>query len=225
MKSGRNVGNNRATQQAPTFLQTPSLELFTSPQSEPFARITVDGHHEYWPLFSERFRRWLECMLFFLRGAFPPQSLVKEHLRQMEGMAMFLGPTRPVHLRVAGDADKLYIDLCDDQWQVVEVSVDGWQVLGESPVAFRRSPGMQALPAPIPGGSVQELLPFVNAGTRDQQLLLLAWIVMAFRPTGPYPVLSIQGGAGFGKVHLPKSDSVTYRPLRFTIAHNTERRT
>jgi hypothetical protein len=199
MKSGRNVGNNRATQQAPTFLQTPSLELFTSPQSEPFARITVDGHHEYWPLFSERFRRWLECMLFFLRGAFPPQSLVKEHLRQMEGMAMFLGPTRPVHLRVAGDADKLYIDLCDDQWQVVEVSVDGWLVLGESPVVFRRSPGMQALPAPIPGGSVQELLPFVNAGTRDQQLLLLAWIVMAFRPTGPYPVLSIQGAQGSAK--------------------------
>jgi len=80
---------------------------FTSLQSELFARITFDEHYEYWPLLSERFRRWLEHELCLMGGVFPPFSFVKEILRQLEGMAMFLGQTRPVYLRVAGHADKL----------------------------------------------------------------------------------------------------------------------
>src|SRR5262249_17344943 len=130
---------------------------------------------------------------------FLPTSIINDVLRQLEGMSVFLGKTRPVHLRVAEYDQNIYLDLCNEKWQVVEVSTNGWQILDDSPVAFRGSPGIQALPPPIQGGCVQDLLHFINAGGREQQLLLLSWIVMAFRPTGPYPILSMKGSQGSAK--------------------------
>lgn len=185
--------------QAFAFLERLGLSVFTSTQLEPFARITVDAHHELWPLYSDTFRRWLELKLFAMSGHFPNSAAIKSVLRQLEGIALFLGETQPVYLRVAQHDGKLYLDLCNDRWQIVEVSPTGWQVLDESPIAFRRSQGMQPLPTPTTGGKVEQLLRFVNAGTRDQHLLLLAWVVMAFRPTGPYPILAIKGAQGSAK--------------------------
>ena len=60
-------------------------------------------------------------------------------------------------MRVAALDGKHYIDLSNDKWQVVEVSVDGYQVLDKSPVRFVRSTHMQPLPVPEPGGDIDNL--------------------------------------------------------------------
>lgn len=185
--------------QALAFLHTLGVETFRTPQGEAFARIKVNDHFENWPIHSDTFTRWLEQEMYLMGGSFLPNSIIQDILHQLEGMSIFLGTTRPVHLRIASLGDKIYIDLCNEKWQVVEVSASGWQVLDNSPVAFRRSPGMQSLPNPVPGGCVKDLLKFINAGNREQQLLLLSWMVMAFRPSGPYPILSIKGSQGSAK--------------------------
>jgi hypothetical protein len=38
-----------------------------------------------------------------------------------------------VHVRVGGSDDKLYLDLCDDAWRVIEIDTTGWQVIDRPP--------------------------------------------------------------------------------------------
>jgi hypothetical protein len=64
--------------------------------------------------------------------------------------------------------------------------------------------GMLALPHPVIGGNVGALRRFVNLKDDEDWLLLLAWLVQAFRPTGPYPVLILLGEQGSAKTTLAR---------------------
>src|ERR1700730_19316291 len=44
--------------------------------------------------------------------------------------------------RFAEHAERLYLDLADEDWRVVEIGRDGWRVITSPPVRFRRSTGM-----------------------------------------------------------------------------------
>jgi hypothetical protein len=80
----------------------------------------------------------------------------------LEARALFDGPRRDVHVRIAELNGAVYIDLGFPDWHVVQITVDGWQVFGSSPVRFRRPSGMQALPHPDPFGSIEDLRSLVN---------------------------------------------------------------
>jgi len=66
-------------------------------------------------------------------------------------------------------------------------------------VRFVRPMGIGALPRPVHGGSVEDLRPFVNVKSDLHFRLLVAWIVAAQRPRGPYPILCLQGEQGSAK--------------------------
>src|SRR5690606_33360793 len=78
------------------------------------------------------------------------------------------------------------------------------------PVRFRRPRGLLPLPAPRRGTSIDKLRPFVNVASDNDWRLLVAWLVMALRPTGPYPILVLQGEQGSAK-------STTLRVLRSLV--------
>jgi hypothetical protein len=128
-------------------------------------------------------------------------------------MARFEGPDRRVSIRIAEHKGAIYLDLADDRWRVVEIDTSGWRVLDRSPMPFRRPRGLGTLPVPIPGGSLQELRPFVNVGDDDQYRLIAGWLLAAFRPKGPYLVLLIGGEQDSAK-------STTARVLRLLIDPN-----
>src|SRR5262249_46056133 len=120
-----------------------------------------------------------------------------------EGKARFDGATFPLNVRVAGLGGRVYVDLADDAWCAVEIDAGGWRVVGAPPVRFRRAKGMLPLPAPEPGGSVADLRALVNVSDEDWPLLL-AWLVAALRPSGPFPVLKLLGEQGSAKTTLAR---------------------
>lgn len=113
---------------------------------------------------------------------------------------MFEGKHREVFLRLASHQKKIYLDLCNEKWQVVEVSENGWKVIEsvESPVRFRRTKSMLALPNPVAGRDLEDLRSFVNVTDRDF-VLLQAWLVAAFRPGYPFTILVLSGTQGSAK--------------------------
>jgi hypothetical protein len=113
-------------------------------------------------------------------------------------------PSGAVNIRVAEHAGWIYLDLADEQWRVVAIGPDGWQVIGCPPVRFRRSPGMLPLPAPQRGGSIEDLWPFLNLSSQNDFVLVAAWLRAALRPGGPYPLLAISGEQGSAKTVLSK---------------------
>jgi hypothetical protein len=119
-------------------------------------------------------------------------------LEQIEAFAQFDGDTRFVFLRVAPHGEFIYIDLGDEAWRAIEIDADGWRIVAEPPVRFRRTKGMLALPVPLMGGTLEELRNRVNLDD-DTFTLAIGWLLQALRGRGPYPVLAYSGEQGIGK--------------------------
>ena len=75
-------------------------------------------------------------------------------------------------------------------------------VLNEAPVRFWRPAGMKPLPTPLRGGSLDELRPFVNTKDEAGFVLIVGYLVAAFRPAGPYFVIIVTGEQGTAKSTL-----------------------
>jgi hypothetical protein len=104
----------------------------------------------------------------------------------------------------------VYLDLGDPTWRAVEVTADGWRVVTDPPVRFRRGRALLALPVPMPGGTLDALRDVIHVGSEDDWRLLAAWLIGAMRASGPYPPLALDGEQGSGK-------STTARMLRRVI--------
>jgi hypothetical protein len=119
-----------------------------------------------------------------------------------QARAHFDGPEREVHVRVAGADGRIYLDLVDDAWRAIEIGLDGWRLVDNPPVRFRREPGMRALPVPTKGGSIDHLRSFLNVASDVDFVLLACWILAALCDKGPYPVLVLRGEQGTAKSSL-----------------------
>ena len=199
-------GNDKLTQSAELILyaEDEEVHMFTEPDRDPYVTLTIDGHHETFSLRGKDFRLWLTRKYYENHSKPPGSQALQDAIDTLTAKAIFEGERHPVHVRLAEADGKIYLDLCDDGWRVVEIDADGWRVLDKSPIKFIRKNGMQALPEPITGGSLDALRPLVNVPDDELWRLLLTWIIGALRPTGPYGVLILHGEAGSCKSTLTR---------------------
>lgn len=211
--AGGNGGDDEEQSQA-TLAANMAVEwdLWHTPAKEAYATIPIDDHQETWPVRSQTFKRYLAMRFFDEEGKAMNSDALSAAINLIEAKALFEGETHPVHVRVAEHEENIYLDLCNETWQVVEITPLGWQVLDESPVRFRRSRGMLPLPAPQSGGTVDQLRGFLNVDD-DIWRLVVAWLVTTLRPRGPYPALALFAEQGSGK-------STTGRLLRELVDPN-----
>jgi hypothetical protein len=188
-------------------------DLWHTPAKDAYATFPVGEHLETWPVRSKMFKRFLAKQFFEEHGKAMNAEALGAAVNLIEAQALFDGSEHPVHVRVAEHDGKVYLDLCNPDWQVVEISPNGWQVIAESPVKFRRSAGMLPLPTPESGGSLEKLRTFLNVEDATWPLVV-AWLVTALRPQGPYPVLALFGEQGSAK-------STTGRLLRDLVDPNS----
>jgi hypothetical protein len=181
-----------------------SVELFHTDGHEPFAVIAENGHREVWSLKDGSFRRWLQRLYYEETGRVASAQAVQDTLGVLQGKALFDGPKRSVHVRLAQDTRAVYLDLGDGEWQAVTITAEGWKVVSDPPVWFRRPNGLQALPIPEPGGHLADLRRFVNV-TESDWPLLIAFLVFCLHPAGPYPVLVIHGEQGSAKTTVARA--------------------
>ncbi|HEX2429081.1 MAG TPA: hypothetical protein VHI53_14235 [Gaiellaceae bacterium] len=182
-------------------LEAEGIELFHTSGHEGYVRLPVDEHREVWPVRSTAFRRWLARQYFNTMAGAPGGQALTDGLGVLEGIALFDGHERDVHLRLAEHEGDIFLDLADTQWRAVRISASGWEVVVDPPVRFRRARGMLPLPDPIAGGSLEALWQYINVPD-DEWPLLAGWIVGTLRPRGPYAVLLIYGEQGSAKSTL-----------------------
>jgi 5S rRNA maturation endonuclease (ribonuclease M5) len=172
-------------------------ELFHDFNQKGFATIEVDGHRETWPIRAKGFRSWLLRRYFQATGKAPGAQAMQDALGVLEAKAHFDGPEHEVYVRVAHVDGKIYIDLVNKSWEAVEITPQGWRVVDNPPVKFRRPRGLAPMPEPKPGGNLLDLKPLINCRDEDWPLVG-AWIIGSFSP-GPYPVMIFQGEQGTAK--------------------------
>jgi hypothetical protein len=183
------------------------VDLFHAQDERTFASLDINGHRETLAVRSKDFSKWLRRQFYMTYGSVPGSQAMTDALETLESQAQFDGREEAVGVRIAEKNGAIYIDLCDPAWRAIEVTPRGWQIVAEPPVRFRRSRGMKPLPEPVRGGTIDELRRFVNVDSNAAFHLLVAWLVGALRPTGPYAILVLQGEQASAK-------STTARVLR-----------
>ncbi|MDP2876238.1 MAG: hypothetical protein Q8O00_08645 [Holophaga sp.] len=165
-----------------------------------FASYPKDGHMEHVELKASAGRQHLSGLVWKATGEALSRQDLDGTLDGLEAAAIHDGPRLPVHVRVADLGNRIYLDLSDDAWRVVEVTAQGWRVMpGEqAPVRFRRPNGTQALPVPEQGGNLADLRRFIHSDDAGF-VLASAWLLGTMTDRGAQPVLSIGGEHGSAK--------------------------
>jgi hypothetical protein len=176
-----------------------SAHLFHTPAGRCYAAVDVSGHTETHEIRFAGFRKWL-VRQFYNKSRKPPSAdALQAALSVLEARATYDGPEEPVYVRVAPTPDGgTFLDLGRPTWEVAQITSTGWEIISHPPVHFIRSRGMDPLPIPERGGTLDTLKRFVNVADDDWPLFI-AWITAAMRPAGPYPVLTLCGEQGTAK--------------------------
>jgi hypothetical protein len=189
-------------------------ELFHGPDGVQYATVPANGHYETWPLRSLGFHGWINQRFHAQYRRVPAAPSISDALGVLDGKAQYEGPERPVFIRVGEDGDgTIYLDLGGPTWDAVEITSDGWRLVSEPPIRFRRAGGLLPLHSPAQGGSLNALGRFLNVSGDADWVLLVGWLLAALQPRGPFPVLILQGEQGTAK-------STTQRVLRSLVDPN-----
>lgn len=173
-------------------------ELFHDDEAAVFAGIPENGHFEFHPVRSTGFSRWLRNQFYQLEGRPPSAQALNDALGTIEGIGQFQGERTKTFVRVGEVYGTLCLDLCDEFWRAVGINEKESGLHNISPVHFIRSKAMLPLPEPR-AGSIEELRPFLNLADENSFILIVAWLVGALRPKGPYPILVLNGEQGSAK--------------------------
>lgn len=190
------------------------IELFDSDEDS-YATVSVNGHSETYSVRSRSMRSWLVHGFLRTHEKAPNSDALRSALETLSAIGRFESSERSVSARIGAVADRLYLDLCNPVWQIIEIDRTGWRLVEskDCPIRFRRAHGMRELPVPRPGASLAELRPFLNTESNDDYNLEIAWLLGCFRATGPYPIMILHGEQGSAK-------STTARVLRDLIDPN-----
>lgn len=180
------------------------VELWCDEDGDAYATMPVNGHFENCSLRSREFRRWLAGHHYAESGGALGGQAMEDGLRVLEAKAAMEGGCHATFRRIGEMPGRIFIDLCDDRWRAIEVRKNGWQVISKPPCKFLRGPSMRALPEPDAGWNIDALRGFINVESDEDFKLIVAWLVGALRPRGPYPVLCINGEQGAGKSILAR---------------------
>jgi putative DNA primase/helicase len=176
-----------------------SCELFHSPDRNAYATVPINSHYETWPLQSSGFIDWLGGKIFAMQESVPREQTINDFVSSLIGRAKYQGEEHSVFIRLAGANGNIYLDLADKRWGAIEITPDGWSLIEKPPVKFIRPNGMLPLPQPERGGSIDDLAKLVNLSEEDDLKLLVSCLIYYLNPTGPFPIIIIQGEQGSAK--------------------------
>lgn len=203
-KSTRQRRSENSEPQATTLVQLAvNVEKFHD-GDEAYAKVVQDDHLEVLRIGSKAFETWLQKKYWERFNSVPSTQALKEAIGVLRSMAIYGAKQRTTHVRIAGDDNVVWLDLANEKHQAVRIDANGWEIVDKPEPNFVRPRGMLPLPFPVRGGSLNELRKLINVRDDYDWIMIVAWLVAAFRPRGPYPILIITGEQGSAKSTLSR---------------------
>ena len=180
------------------------VELFHSTDKEAWVTFKIDSHYETSKLNEKdckNFQIWLSHEYYKIHNKLPKQSAISDLFKLFEMKALREGREYRLNVRIGRYRRKIYLDLCNDDWEIVKVSKKGWRIINakDCPVKFRREAGMKALPRPKKGGDLNDLRKILNLSDYPSFVLATAWLVGSLNTEGPFPLMLLTGEQGSTK--------------------------
>jgi len=194
-------------------LVTNECELIHDQKKKPFAITCKGSVRQVFSLHSNAFKEYIANLYYRKHKSALSDLALKAALSALTGKAVYDGKQLAVHHRIAKTGQSYWLDLCNADWEAVEISASGWAIKsGSSVPLFERSASGKALPNPIGGGTLDALWDVANIPKNDQ-LLVVAWLLECLRSDTPYVLLELIGEQGSAK-------STTQQILKMLIDPN-----
>ncbi len=162
--------------------------------------FSVDGVLQTARIRSRRFKDFLSLAFWERENRSINSESWSQTVGTLEGLARFAYPEREAFLRIGQHEGSIYIDLGSPNWDIIQVTAEGWRITSyaDCPVRFYRSDCQLPLPTPTRDGSLDDLWCLLNFRPEDRPLVL-GWILSCFVPDGAKPILTLSGEKGGGK--------------------------
>ncbi len=100
-------------------------ELFHNSSNEACATFMVNGRRQSAKVLSPTFRQWLRYEYYRRCSVNASRAELAKAQDKLDAVALFGRQQSSLHLRVAEHRDALYLDLANEQGQVVRITADG----------------------------------------------------------------------------------------------------
>jgi len=198
-------------------------EFFHTSTEEVGCRIKDKGRYQIYMIGRKNSPMGQYLITCYYRecGAAPEDSKLTEALGTLRARAKVDGISAELCTRIGWKDSSIYVDLANEAGDFVEINAKGWRVSnGKCPVFFRRTPGTQSLPVPVGGGSLRELLRFLNISDPKDGNMILGWLI-GVMSRGPYGHLTLRGHRGSAKTTVTRLLKSLIDPHDRTLAELT----
>lgn len=197
--------SNQATKLRDLILSQ-EIEFAIDEAKEAYARIKINGHYEIYRVKSQSFK---DIVIEIAEAEFNKviaKSSLESALESIGARARRSKEKKVIAVRVKYLANerKIYLDLCNDKWQVVEIDGNGWRILDDSPIWFKRTDDLDELPKPIKTNednykTISKLKNYLNYSSAENFDIYVSWLLSNLLTDLPVPILILQGNKGAGK--------------------------
>jgi hypothetical protein len=172
-------------------LASDQLVLFNDRNKDGF--VFFNG--ECIPLRSKKIKQWLSRQVYLNTGKPINSDAENQVIKTLEGMAIFDHQMVDLQVRIASKDGAIWYDIGDRR--VARITSEGWTII-DAPILFRRYAHQQVQISPVLGGDPWQFFKFVNVA-KENQLLVLVYIISCFIPDIPHPIFNLHGSQGSGK--------------------------
>lgn len=175
-------------------------------QETAYVRFPVQGHLEHWPIRSRESKNWIRGLYYQKCRKGINTDTLNTVLDTLEAIARFEGNGRiKLHNRVAKHDHALWYDLTNELWQAVKIAENGWQVINNPPLLFKRFRHQEAQVLPAQEGDIHALDSFLGAvEDENHKLLIKVYLILCFVPAISHFILVLYGPQGSTKTSVTK---------------------
>lgn len=173
------------------------LETFKD-GNECYIKLPVKSHEEIWNINDSSVADWLMEKYYRQFGSSPSDFSINAVIRQLNARAKFDGEKHALFYRIASVKNNIWYDLTNDEWQGVEITPVGWNVVSDLPILFKRNTSQSSQVVPKKGGNLDLIFKYINISD-EYKILFKAYLVTCFIPNIPHPIIALQGEAGGAK--------------------------
>jgi hypothetical protein len=201
-------GMNRKPQSATLIeLAEQSGDIFFHNQyGQPHVAVVRGKSHFVFAVTDPMYKQVLAKKLWDEMGKAAHPGSVDSAISVLAAKAKHDGEEIPLHNRIARVKDTFWYDLVDDAGRAVQITKDGYRVVDNPPILFRRYGHQrpQVVPSTPEEADASLLLDFVNLQDPEQRKLLLVWTATCFMPDFPHPIINFYGPQGSSKTVLAR---------------------
>ncbi|MBK9293586.1 MAG: hypothetical protein IPM57_03940 [Oligoflexia bacterium] len=197
--NNENIEQTKSSQLSKKIIDKLNLEqvvFFKDEYGDAYCFCTINNASKAYPIRGSDFQDYIRHFVYihFSRGL--SRQTLEEICCNLEAKAKFTGNEHALHVRVAQHENGFYYDLGTNY---VKISDTGWEIGNTPLILFKKYPIMKNQVCPESGGNINKLFDFVNVKNKDQQVLILTFLISSFIPEIGHPILILSGPQGSAK--------------------------